>query len=120
MSANDSVAGLVPRQIWDGLVARPLHGAGITVGILEFEPMTQVAESRQRAIGTRPQGVDHNGHRRRTSRLQVGGMYSIGSGVPDSWGSRAGRRDGPGRVFTSAIWLERHPTHGRRWGPLAL
>src|SRR5438876_7959743 len=103
MSANDSVAGLVPRQIWDGLVARPLHGAGITVGILEFEPMTQVAESRQRAIGTRPQGVDHNGHRRRTSRLQVGGMYSIGSGVPDSWGSRAGRRDGPGRVFTSAI-----------------
>jgi len=84
MSAHDSVAGLEPRQIWDGVVARTLHGAGITVGILEFEPMTQVAESRQRAIGTRPQGVDHNGHRRRTSRLQVGGMYSIGSGVPDS------------------------------------
>jgi len=50
MSAHDSVAGFEPRQIWDGVVARPLHGAGITVGILEFEPMTQVAESQQRAM----------------------------------------------------------------------
>ena len=45
MSAHDSVAGLEPRQIWDGVVARPLHGAGITVGILEFEPMTQAVRS---------------------------------------------------------------------------
>jgi len=90
MSAHDSVAGLEPRQIWDGVVARPLHGAGITVGILEFEPMTQVAESRQRAIGTRPQGVDHNGHRRRTSRLQVGGMFhqcDLTGTTPHAWPS---------------------------------
>ena len=51
MSAHDSVAGLEPRQIWDGVVAHPLHGAGITVGILEFEPMNDtpriaVAEAR--------------------------------------------------------------------------
>ena len=46
MSTHASVVGLQPRQMWDGVVARPLHGARITVGIVEFEAMTRVAEHR--------------------------------------------------------------------------
>jgi hypothetical protein len=40
MSTYVSVAGLQPHQIWSGLVARPLHGESLTVGILDFEPLT--------------------------------------------------------------------------------
>ena len=39
-------AGLEPDQIWNGVVARPLHGERITVGILEFEPLTAVPAGR--------------------------------------------------------------------------
>jgi hypothetical protein len=40
MSTYGSVAGLQPHQIWGGVVARPLHGERLTVGILDFEPLT--------------------------------------------------------------------------------
>ncbi len=39
MSTYVSVAGLRPDQIWGGAVARPRHGEGLTVGILDFEPL---------------------------------------------------------------------------------
>ena len=40
------MAALEPRQIWDGVVVRRLHGERISSWILEFESMTQVAEHR--------------------------------------------------------------------------
>lgn len=40
MSTHVSVAGLQPYRIWGGMVARPLHGESLTVGILDFEPLT--------------------------------------------------------------------------------
>jgi quercetin dioxygenase-like cupin family protein len=86
MSTYASVAGLQPRQIRDGVVARPLHGARITVGILEFEPLTQVPEHRHdnEQMGLVLKGsitMVIDGERR---DLQVGGMYSIRSGIPHS------------------------------------
>ena len=39
MSTCGSVAGLQPRQIWGGVVARPLHVESLTVGILDSEPL---------------------------------------------------------------------------------
>src|SRR5579859_2300682 len=79
MSTYASVAGLQPRQIWDGVVASPLRGARITVGILEFEPLTQVPEHRHdnEQMGLVLKGsitMVIDGERR---DLQVGGMYSI-------------------------------------------
>jgi len=86
MSAHDSVAGLEPRQMWDGVVARPLHRERITVGILEFEPLTQVPEHRHdnEQMGLVLKGsitIVIDGERR---DLQVGGVYSIRSGIPHS------------------------------------
>jgi hypothetical protein len=40
MSTYVSVAGLQPHQIWGGVVARPLHGESVAVGILAFELLT--------------------------------------------------------------------------------
>jgi quercetin dioxygenase-like cupin family protein len=86
MSAHDSVAGLEPRQIWAGVVARPLRSERITVGILEFEPMTHVAEHRHdnEQLGLDLKGsitMVIDGERR---DRQVGGMYSIRSGISHS------------------------------------
>jgi len=86
MSAYDSVAGLQPRQIWDGVVARPLHGERITTRILEFEPLTLVPEhghdNEQMGFvlkGSTTMVID--GERR---DLQRGAMYAIRSGIPHS------------------------------------
>jgi quercetin dioxygenase-like cupin family protein len=86
MPTYASVAGLEPHQIWNGVVARPLHGERITVGILEFETLTPVPEHRHdnEQLGLVLKGsitMVIGGERR---NLQVGGMYSSGSGVPHS------------------------------------
>ena len=40
MSTYSSVAGLQQHQILGGVVARPLCGERLTVGILDFDPLT--------------------------------------------------------------------------------
>ena len=86
MSTYVSVARLQPHQIWEGVVARPLHGDRITVGILEFEPLTHVPEHRhdKEQLGLVLKGsitmvIDGKGR-----QLQVGEMYLIRGGVPHS------------------------------------
>lgn len=110
MSAHDSLVGLQPRQRWDGVVARPLHGARITVGILEFEPMTHVAEHRHdnEQLGLDLKGsitMVIDGERR---DLQVGGMYSIRSGIPPS--GEAGPDGATGLDVFSPVRSDRNAT----------
>lgn len=86
MSTYVSVAGLQPYQIWDGAVARPLHGDRITVGIIDFEPLTHVPEHRHanEQLGFVLRGsitMTIAGERR---ELRKGDMYSIRSGIPHS------------------------------------
>jgi hypothetical protein len=38
MSAFDDVAALPPLPIWEGLVARAVHGERITLAVVEVEP----------------------------------------------------------------------------------
>jgi len=40
MSTYVSVAGLPQHQIWGGVVARSLYGESLTVGTLDFEPLS--------------------------------------------------------------------------------
>lgn len=44
MSAFANVGEIPPQQIWDGVVARPVHGDRITFTYLELEPETVVPE----------------------------------------------------------------------------
>src|SRR5919109_1684523 len=86
MSTYATVGRLQPYRIWDGVIARPLHGDRITVGILEFEPLTHVPEHRHdnEQLGLVLKGsitMVIDGERR---ELHVGDMYSIRGGVPHS------------------------------------
>jgi quercetin dioxygenase-like cupin family protein len=38
VSAFDDVRRLVPRQVWDGITARAVHGERLTLAIVELEP----------------------------------------------------------------------------------
>ena len=81
-----SVAGLQPHQIWSGTVARALHGERISVGILDFEPLTHVPDHRHdnEQLGLIVKGsitMVIDGERR---ELLVGDMYSIKGGIPHS------------------------------------
>ncbi|MGH2450567.1 MAG: cupin domain-containing protein [Candidatus Limnocylindria bacterium] len=44
MSAFDDIAAIVPQQIWEGVVGRSVHGARITMGVIELEPDGVVPE----------------------------------------------------------------------------
>lgn len=84
MSTYTSVAGLQPYQIWDGVVARPLHGERITVGIIDLDRLTHVPEHRHvnEQMGFVLKGsitMVIDGERR---ELHVGDMYTIRSGSP--------------------------------------
>ncbi|HKF76124.1 MAG TPA: cupin domain-containing protein [Candidatus Dormibacteraeota bacterium] len=86
MSTYASVAGLQPRQIWAGAVARPLHGERMTVGFIDLEPLTQVPEHRHdnEQLGFVLKGsitMVIDGERR---ELHVGDAYTIRSGIPHS------------------------------------
>lgn len=86
MSAYVSVGGLERRQIWNGVVVRPLHGDRITLGILEFDPRTHVPEHRHdnEQLGLVLKGsitMVIGGERR---ELRVGDMYLVRGGVPHS------------------------------------
>jgi quercetin dioxygenase-like cupin family protein len=43
VSAFDDLAGLRPLAIWDGVVARAVHGERITLAVVELEPGSVVA-----------------------------------------------------------------------------
>lgn len=44
MSAFDDVADLRPIAIWDGIVARAMHGERITLAVVELAPASVVAD----------------------------------------------------------------------------
>jgi quercetin dioxygenase-like cupin family protein len=82
MGTYVSVAEPQVYQIWDGAVARPLHGGKVTVGVIDFEQLTHVCEHRHEneqlglvAKGAITMVID--GERR---ELRVGDMYSIRAG----------------------------------------
>ena len=38
MSGFDDVRTLVPRKVWDGITARPVHGERLTLAVVELDP----------------------------------------------------------------------------------
>jgi len=116
MGTYVSVAEPQLYQIWDGAVARPLHGGKVTVGVIDFEPLTHVCEHRHEneQLGLVVKGAITmviDGERR---ELRVGDMYSIRGGIPHSEETGQEWRDHRRCVFAGAIRLERHATACRR------
>jgi quercetin dioxygenase-like cupin family protein len=44
MSAFDELASIRPLEIWDGVAARTVDGAGLTLAVVELDPDSVVAE----------------------------------------------------------------------------
>jgi quercetin dioxygenase-like cupin family protein len=44
LSALDDITAIVPQQIWDGVLARSVHGERITMGVVELDPDSVVPE----------------------------------------------------------------------------
>jgi unsaturated pyranuronate lyase len=44
MSAFDDVAAIPPQAIWDGLIARAVHGERITLAVVEIDPGADLPE----------------------------------------------------------------------------
>jgi len=44
VSAFDEVDSIPPQQVWDGIVARPVHGERLTLAVVELGPNAVVAE----------------------------------------------------------------------------
>jgi quercetin dioxygenase-like cupin family protein len=84
MSTFEDVRSLVPREVWDGILARSVHGERLTLGIVELEPGAQAREHSHdhEQIGLVLQGtIDFRiGDERKT--LGPGATYVIPSNVP--------------------------------------
>ena len=86
MPTYQRVADLRPYRIWDGAVARAIHGERLTVGIIDLDPDLLVPEHahQNEQLGFVLQGrvtMVIGGDER---ELQIGDTYSIPSGVPHS------------------------------------
>jgi len=46
MSAFEALAAMAPRQIWDGVLARAVHGERVTLGVIELEAGVELPEHR--------------------------------------------------------------------------
>ncbi len=84
------VAELQPARIWDGVVARAVHGEKLTVGIIDLDPNVVVPEHRHdnEQVGIVLRGSVTMVVAGESRELPVGGTYTISSQVPHS--ARAG------------------------------
>ncbi len=86
MSAFDEVDSIPPQQVWDGIVARPVHGERLTLAVVELEPNAVVTEHshdhEQLGIVLRGSLRFRVGEEER--ELPPGGTWSISSDVPHS------------------------------------
>jgi quercetin dioxygenase-like cupin family protein len=86
MGIYDSVRKLRPYQIWDGAVARAVHGERITMAVIELDPDLDVPEhmheNEQLGFVLRGEITMVIGGDSRT--LQPGDTYAIRSDIPHS------------------------------------
>ena len=86
MSPFADVASILPQQVWEGILARPIHGEQLTLAIVELDPGAVVGEHshdhEQLGIVLRGSLRFRVGEGER--ELGPGGTWSISSDVPHS------------------------------------
>lgn len=90
MEIYRAVADLPPTRIWDGVLARPLHGERLTVGFVDIDANVLVPEHRHEneQVGFVLRGSVTMVIAGESRVLSAGGTYRITSNVPHS--ARAG------------------------------
>jgi quercetin dioxygenase-like cupin family protein len=86
MPGFDDVRGMAPRQIWDGVAGRVVHGERITLGVVELDPSCVVPEHshEHEQLGLVLAGSLRFRIADETRELGPGGTWSIPSNVPHS------------------------------------
>ena len=86
MSAFDDAAAIPPQQVWERILARPLHGERLTLAVVELEPDAVVAEHSHdnEQLGLVLRGSMSFRIRDETRELGPGGTWCIAPNVPHS------------------------------------
>jgi quercetin dioxygenase-like cupin family protein len=84
MSAFGDTASIPPQQIWDGIVARAVHGDLVTLSLIELDPATVVPEHahENEQLGILLQGTLTFRIGDETRELRPGGTWCIRAFVP--------------------------------------
>ena len=92
MNVYQAVAKLKPTRIWDGVLARVVHGDRVTVGFVDIDPDVQVPEHRHEneQVGFVQRGSVTMVIAGQPRELRVGETYTIASQVPHSAKAGAG------------------------------
>jgi quercetin dioxygenase-like cupin family protein len=86
MSAFSNLSDLAPIQIWNGVVARAVEGAGATFAVMELEPDTHVPEHHHvnEQTGILLRGTMSFTIGDETKQIEPGDMWVIPADVPQS------------------------------------
>ena len=86
MSAFEDVAAIPPQQVWQGILARPVHGERLTVALVELEPGAVVAEHSHghEQLGLVLRGLMRFRIGEEERELGPGGTWCIPPNVPHS------------------------------------
>ena len=86
MSVYQAVAKLKPTKIWDGVLARTVNGARLSIGFVDIDPNVRVPEHthENEQVGFVQRGSITMVIDGKSRELGVGGTYTIASSVPHS------------------------------------
>jgi quercetin dioxygenase-like cupin family protein len=86
VSVYQAVSTLKPARIWDGVLARVVHGDRVTIGFVDIDPDVQVPEHRHEneQVGFVQRGSVTMVVAGQSRELGVGETYTIASQVPHS------------------------------------
>lgn len=86
MSGLGDILDLPPQQIWDGIAGRAIHGAELTLGLVELEPGIHLPEHRHpnEQLGIVIEGSITFTVGDETRELGPGGTWRIPGDVPHS------------------------------------
>ena len=92
VSVHKAVSELKPARIWDGVLARVVHGDRVTVGFVEIDPEVLVPEHRHdhEQVGFVLRGSVTMVVAGQARELRVGEAYTIASQAPHSAKAGAG------------------------------
>ena len=78
------IGAVAPQQIWDGVVARAVHGERVTLALIELAPNSLVPEHNHEheQVGLLVRGSFRFRAGNETRELQAGGTWRIRANVP--------------------------------------
>jgi len=100
MSAFVEIADVAPQRIWDGVVARALHGERVTLAVIELEPDCTLPEHSHsnEQVGVLVSGTLELRVGDETRELRPGTMWRIHADVPHE------ARTGPEGAVVVEVW----------------